>query len=369
MRVSGHATTEGTGKYRNRMTKFCIESHFHEVLDLWWSTFGVGTYLGAPDRRTDQRVAEAITRAIKSGINVIDSAINYRRQHAERSVGEALKMVIDGRETDRSEIIICTKGGFLPHPDGPKWFKKEYCGGPDSGITLNDLAANCHCMHPAYLSDQMERSRENLGLETIDVYYVHKPETQRDVVEEDVFYSRIGAAFRMLEKAVADGKICFYGLATWSAFLVPEGNARHVSLEKVKEIARSVAGKGGDHFRFIQLPLNIMMLEAVAVPTQRVGGEVLPAIPAAGRLGIHPVLSASISQGDIAARSRTLKDSMEGRFESDFQRALQFSRSAPGAAAALIGMKKPKHVSENLKLCQLPPISPTEFETIINKLR
>ena len=35
-----------------------------------------------------------------------------------------------------------------------------------------------HCMSPAYLENQIERSRRNLGMETIDLFYVHNPESQ-----------------------------------------------------------------------------------------------------------------------------------------------------------------------------------------------
>ena len=46
----------------------------------------------------------------------MDSAINYRFQRSERSVGEALKELI-AKGFSRGEIILCTKAGFLT-PDG-----------------------------------------------------------------------------------------------------------------------------------------------------------------------------------------------------------------------------------------------------------
>ena len=365
MKVSGHATPEGTERYRNRRAEHCAENHFNQIADLWWSSIGVGTYLGSRDKLTDEIVAEAIIKSVASGINVIDSAINYRGQRGERSIGQALKKLFDRGELNRDEIIICTKGGFIPHTDGPEWFESEYCRKTESGITLHDLAADCHCMHPYYLTDQLERSRQNLGLETLDVYYIHNPETQLGTVDDDAFYARLEEAFKMLEGAVANGKIRHYGVATWSAFRVPENNPSHISLERLKDIAQGIAGNGKDHFRFVQLPFNLMMTEALVEPTQRVGNEILPAIAAASKLGIYSALSASIAQGKVSSLAQKLKPFTDGKFDSCCQFGLQFSRSAPGAALALVGMKREKHVSENLKLCEIAPIEKKEFNAIL----
>ena len=54
------------------------------------SNVGMGTYLGEPDRSTDMAVTEAIKASVQSGINVVDTAINYRSQKAERAVGAAV---------------------------------------------------------------------------------------------------------------------------------------------------------------------------------------------------------------------------------------------------------------------------------------
>ena len=63
--------------------------------------------------------------------------------------------------------------------------------------------------------------------------------------------------------------------------------------------------------------------------------------------------------------ARKLKPYTEGKFDSCCQFGLQFSRSVPGAATALVGMKQEKHVSENLKLCKIPPIEKNEFNAIL----
>ena len=68
--------------------------------------------------------------AVLAGANVIDSAINYRFQRSERSVGMAVDELLR-RGYSREELVICTKGGFLT-PDGEmpadasEYFNHEY---------------------------------------------------------------------------------------------------------------------------------------------------------------------------------------------------------------------------------------------------
>ena len=49
-------------------------------------------------------------------------------------------------------------------------------------------------------------------------------------------------------------------------------------------------------------------------------------------------------------------------------RALQFIRSTPGVLAPLAGQKSPEHVSENLQVMKIPPLSEDEFGNLIKNL-
>lgn len=170
-------------------------------------------------------------------MNVVDSAANYRRERGERSVGVALDRLFTKGTAQRDEVVVFTKGGFLPH--GAAWFEKEFVGQGD--ITADDLVGGGHCMHPDYL----DRSLENLGVETVDVHYVHNPESQAGKVPPEVFRRRLEAAFRMLEGAVQAGKIHAYGVATRNAFRVDAGNPGGMSLLATKNLARAASGAGG----------------------------------------------------------------------------------------------------------------------------
>ncbi len=117
---------------------------------------------------------------------MIDSAINYRLQRSERSVGTALKELA-AKGYNRDEIVIATKGGFIPYdgepPKDPRRYFEETFSEP--GIAqLTDLVANCHCILPDYLINQLASSLSNLDVECVDVYYVHNPETQLGKVPE-----------------------------------------------------------------------------------------------------------------------------------------------------------------------------------------
>src|SRR5436305_5101624 len=235
----GHATAEGTERYSNRFPKLRAAGHFRRpeqvtgASHLWLSSIGLGTYLGEPDDATDQAYVEATGTALRSGINVLDTAINYRHQRSERNIGAALEQLLGTGDVRRDEVFVSTKAGYLSFdanlpPDPRGYFQREYI---DSGV-LNpkELVGGMHCMAPDYLQNQIERSRKNLGLETIDLFYLHNPETQLAEVSPELFRERLKRAFAMLESSVKAGKLCYYGMATWNAFRVAEGSRDYISL-------------------------------------------------------------------------------------------------------------------------------------------
>jgi aryl-alcohol dehydrogenase-like predicted oxidoreductase len=86
---------------------------FHIPLEL--STVGFGSYLGAPDDPTDFDVYNALKLLVLSGgVNVIDTAINYRCSKAERVIGACLKTLTRKYGIKRDELFVCTKNGYIP---------------------------------------------------------------------------------------------------------------------------------------------------------------------------------------------------------------------------------------------------------------
>jgi len=135
-----------------------------------------------------------------------------------------------------------------------------------------DVVGGGHAMTPRYLEDQLGRSLGNLGLAAVDVYYVHNPETQLGSIPRKDFLVRIRAAFEMLERQVAAGRVGRYGVATWNGFRTRPDAREHLSLAELVREAETVAGRG-HHFKVIQLPYNLAMHETYSSATQVVEGE------------------------------------------------------------------------------------------------
>jgi aryl-alcohol dehydrogenase-like predicted oxidoreductase len=115
--LPGKATAQGTRRYREKHRKDCVPDHFREAGQLIASSIGLGTYLGEPNEQTNTLVTEAVVESVRRGVNLIDSSINYRYQHSERSVGKGVRHLVESGEVSRDELIICTKGGFLSYPN------------------------------------------------------------------------------------------------------------------------------------------------------------------------------------------------------------------------------------------------------------
>src|SRR5919106_4462735 len=213
------ATTEGTTRYYERFAGRAADGHFREAHGLALSSIGIGTYLGNPDEATDANYTNALIRAVQLGVNVIDSAANYRFQRSERSIGQALKTLASEHDIQRDELLICTKGGYLPFDGAPPRNVREYVNETfvKPGIaSFEDFVGGSHCMTPSYVQNQLDQSLRNMGIECVDVYYIHNPESQLGHVSEDEFYSRLKLAFEHLEENRRQGKLAHYGVATWN---------------------------------------------------------------------------------------------------------------------------------------------------------
>ena len=110
--IQGYATPEGTTNFAKKNTSV-NSKNFRQFQGLTLYNVGMGSYLGNPDDATDKLVIDAVKKSIYGGINVIDTAINYRSQKAERSVGKAISELADEKKINRNEIFISTKNGYV----------------------------------------------------------------------------------------------------------------------------------------------------------------------------------------------------------------------------------------------------------------
>jgi aryl-alcohol dehydrogenase-like predicted oxidoreductase len=366
--LNNRATAESTASYARRHSE--LAANFRPMLSgLSVSSVGIGTYLGDPDEETDRAYEEALKTALLGGINLVDTAVNYRFQRAERTIGKVLGELVGSGQLRREEVVIATKGGYITFdggmPANPReWFEENFVR--TGLIAPGDLVDGSHCMAPRYLGAMIEMSRANLGLETIDIYYLHNPEAQLGSVDRAEFLRRIRAAFEFLEQQVAAGRIGVYGTATWGGYRLGPDQQQHLEMEELVKIAESIAGRER-HFRAVQLPFNLAMPEALTVANQQLPDRRGTALRAAVGYGIAVCASASLMQGRLArGLPPILAEAFEG-LDTDAQRAIQFVRSAPGINVALVGMKSPAHVNEILQAMRRPPASIDAFSKLFTK--
>src|SRR6185295_17974983 len=106
---------------------------------------GAGSATTHFGERDDEAQIATMQRALDLGISFFDTADRYMKGRHERLLGQALK----GR---RDKVVLASKFGNFDLPGG----KKGYNGRPE------------------YVRQACEASLKNLGLEVIDLYYLHR---------------------------------------------------------------------------------------------------------------------------------------------------------------------------------------------------
>lgn len=354
--ISGRATAAGSARFAQRYPTPRAHGFFRASQGLSLSGIGLGTYLGAMDETASCGYQEAIQAAVRGGINVLDTAINYRHQQSERDLGLALEHLMQSGAARRDELLICSKAGYLTPGAIP----------PETQ-TAHELAGGSHSIHPDFLESQIGFSLANLGLETLDVYYLHNPETQLRFVSTGEFDRRVARAFAHLEKEVQRGRIACYGVATWDGLRKKADESGRLSLRRLVDLARE-AGGDDHHFRFIQLPVNLAMPEAFTRAHDTDRGTPVSVLEIAARAGITAVGSAALLQGRLAEDG--LPDELYRKLpgpRTAAELALQFARSTPGLTTALVGMGQAGHVARNLALCGFPPATVEQYLSLFER--
>lgn len=355
--LRGRATSQGTRRFADRHD--VQADHFSRPDDLSLSSIALGTLRGEPGGVDDLLYRSVVGDYALAAGNVFNTALSDRFQTSERALGRALGRLIREGAVARDEIVVVTKGGALtPDPDQATSHtavqRDLYSTYVDSGILDPSEVIRGHSMAPRFLLDQIERSRRNLGLETLDYYLIQEPEIWLRKLGPDGFRAALENAFVAMENAVSKGWIGAYGVATWDGLLLPDSDRSHLSIVDLFEIALDV-GQADHHFRALQLPYGLAMGEG-AVAESQLGpdGHSRAILDSLCDTGTVIFASAPLYGGRLLGRIPDFVRKAFPEAASDALAAIQFVRSTPGITSAVVGMRERAHVLENLGLARIP---------------
>jgi aryl-alcohol dehydrogenase-like predicted oxidoreductase len=216
--LAGHATRAGTEAYVASFGAALPAAHYSDFLNLHLklSSLGMGTFPGAASDEVDAAYAEIVSRALISGINVVDTAAHYRYGRSARAAGEGLRRAF-AAGVRREQVFVVSKGGFLCFDGGrPRdfdaWF--DTCIARKGLGKRSDLTA-AHLLAPGYLAQQIDASRQALGVETLDAFLVDQPEVHISRIGKQALNQGLQSLFAVLEQAVKENRIRCYGISTF----------------------------------------------------------------------------------------------------------------------------------------------------------
>lgn len=273
---------------------------YHKMENI--SKIGLGTHLGSFSDEDSRQYEEGVAFAVRNGITGIDTAINYRGMRSEKDIGKAIGALLASGEVHREDIFLATKAGLLfgdvTSGLNPMRYLQEVLA--PKGICMQDFGAYeglYQTINPDFYEIALQISLQNLGVDTVDVHYIHIPEITRAQLTEDTFYKRLAQLIAWYEEKVKEGKIRFYGLAFEMLAMEPEEEKWYINIEKVGQIAREIEG-GDCHFKYIQIPYNRKYPYAATVRNQPFQGEDCTLVEAAHRMGMQVVGSMPLDCGE-----------------------------------------------------------------------
>jgi len=284
------------------------------------SVFGFGSY------RVDSRIrsqAEALRKALLSGINFIDTSTNYSDGNSELLIGEVIKEIEGSTGLRRSNFIIASKAGYIQGKNLESVKRREAQGlaYPEVIDCSPDLR---HCIHPSFLKDQITESIKRMNCGYLDIFLIHNPEYflmyshERDLSKlRKEYYSRLRAAFEHLEEESKAGRIRYYGISS-NTFGQQSFHRHFTSLEEILKISPN--GKFDKGISVIQLPLNLKEKDSLTLVNQAENGK--SAIKLAHKAGLGVIINRPLN-AIVNNRIERLADfDMQGSFNlKDLQAA------------------------------------------------
>lgn len=306
------------------------------------SRIALGTHLGDFSKEVSEKYVQAIMYSLKNGITTIDGAINYRGMCSEKDEGIAIAKLLKENEIKREDFFITSKAGLLfgdiQSGMNPQKYLSELL--EPKGVSLDDFTefdGLYQTLNPQFYEIALRKSLDNLGLETLDVHYIHIPEISRLGMPEEDFYDKMEKLFTWYEHKVDEGKIRYYGIALEFMVEEPLEEKWHFEIEKLKAIADK-AGKGESHFHYVLFEYNLLCSNARTEKTQKVNNRQMSLIDACHELGFETVGSMPFAMGD-------------GFEKYTINELLNFALE--GVDHVIVGSKNISHIKEIIEITKI----------------
>lgn len=369
--IPGHCTMMATKQYVTTIGKDCAPGHFSDFLNvhLQLSSIGLGTFPGAPVDEVDAQYAEIVSEALTHGINVIDTGAHYRYGRSAAAVGEGVRRAM-AAGVQREQMFLVSKGGFLSFRDGrpddlQTWFQTEVVA---KGLGRVEDLTQAHCISPEYIAFQLELSRQLMGVETLDAFLIDQPEVHIPAIGKDQLNRKLEKVFMVLEQAVKDKKLRYYGISTFNGFRAETDDPVFQSITSMQGHAEKAAQaiwqdpQAKHQFKVVQMPFNQVMQEGFTRFSQTTGqGNIGSTIQAAHQLGVYLMASHTLFKGHLATQAMDAVMQSMTMLPNHAQQAIQFNRSTPGVGTTLVGISTPAHLQDALAVARTEPMEKTAY--------
>ncbi|MEJ2060311.1 MAG: aldo/keto reductase, partial [Gammaproteobacteria bacterium] len=197
--------------------------------------------------------------------------------------------------------------------------------------------------------------------ETLDAFLVDQPEVHIPVIGKEQLNRKLGKVFEVLERAVKDKRLRYYGISTFEGFRVETDDKMFQSITSMLGLAENAAREATGspnarhHFKIAMMPFNQVMLEGFTRFNTATGqGNVASPIQAAHQLEVYMMASHTLFKGHLAGQCLDVVRQAMPTLANPAQCAMQFNRSTPGLGTSLVGMSRPEHLDDLLAVAKLP---------------
>lgn len=263
----------------------------------------------------DDDIDELIARALDIGVTYFDTAPFYGHGSSERRIGKGL------RKVPRSAFRISSKVGRVLEP-GMSTEPNEYVD-LDPFTPVFDYS-------PSGIRRSFESSLERLGLDSIDILYIHDP--------DDYLDQAINEAYPELDKMRSEGLVTSIGVGT---------NLAEIGTRFVRETDIDVALVAGRFTVIDQIALDEFLPEALRRDVSVLGAGVFNS----GVL-VNPVEGATYNYApapaDILERTRSIHEVVSSHNVPIEAVGLQFPLRHPATKAILTGVRSAAELDNNV---------------------